>query len=183
MCAPRFQVLAPARVSLSEAPELAEALCKLGPRSVVLKLGDQGSYYSGDAGAFHTPTFPVEVRDTTAAGDTFNAALAPVRQRRHRNFRHPHGCPGVRAYPHGSRPFGSLSFTSTKEEYSPSTAFGHQRKKSEMTSRRCGSLPDYRPLGSWALCSTLSFSSKLPAPLQLLVEIERIQDGDQCPSQ
>jgi ribokinase len=66
----------PARVSLSEAPELAEALRKLGPRSVVLKLGDQGSYYSGEAGAFHTPTFPVEVRDTTAAGDTFNAALA-----------------------------------------------------------------------------------------------------------
>jgi ribokinase len=77
MCPPReFQVLAPARVSLSEAPELAEALRKLGPRSVALKLGDQGSFYSGDAGAFHTPTFPVEVRDTTAAGDTFNAALA-----------------------------------------------------------------------------------------------------------
>src|SRR5450631_1713015 len=46
MCAPReFQVLAPARVSLSEAPELAEALRKLGPRSVVLKLGDQRSFY------------------------------------------------------------------------------------------------------------------------------------------
>jgi ribokinase len=34
------------------------------------------SYYSRASGAFHTPTFPVEVRDTTAAGDTFNAALA-----------------------------------------------------------------------------------------------------------
>jgi ribokinase len=65
-----------ARVSREEAPELAEALRRLGPRSVVLKLGDQGSYYCGEGGGFHTPAFPVEVRDTTAAGDTFNAALA-----------------------------------------------------------------------------------------------------------
>ncbi|HTQ58092.1 MAG TPA: ribokinase [Bryobacteraceae bacterium] len=66
----------PARVSRSAAPELADALRKLGPRHVVLKLGDQGSFYAGDAGAFHTPPFAVDVRDTTAAGDTFNAALA-----------------------------------------------------------------------------------------------------------
>ncbi len=66
----------PARVSETEAPELAEALRKLGPRHVVLKLGDRGSYYCGDAGSFQTAAFPVEVRDTTAAGDTFNAALA-----------------------------------------------------------------------------------------------------------
>jgi len=66
----------PARVSCDKAPELAASLRKLGPRSVVLKLGDQGSYYSGDSGSFHTPAFPVAVRDTTAAGDTFNAALA-----------------------------------------------------------------------------------------------------------
>ncbi len=66
----------PARVSREEAPELAEALRRLGPRSVVLKLGGQGSYYCGEGGGFHTPAFPVEVRDTTAAGDTFNAALA-----------------------------------------------------------------------------------------------------------
>jgi ribokinase len=66
----------PARVAPEEAPELAEALRKLGPRSVVMKLGDRGSYYCGDAGTFATPAFPVEVRDTTAAGDTFNAALA-----------------------------------------------------------------------------------------------------------
>jgi len=67
---------APARVSLAEAPELAEALRMLGPRNVVLKLGDQGAYYRGERGTFHSPAFPVEVRDTTAAGDTFNAALA-----------------------------------------------------------------------------------------------------------
>jgi ribokinase len=66
----------PARVSRAEAPELAEALRRLGPRSVVLKLGDEGSYFCGDTEYFHTPAFPVEVRDSTAAGDTFNAALA-----------------------------------------------------------------------------------------------------------
>jgi ribokinase len=66
----------PARVTRDEAPELAAALLRLGPRAVVLKLGDQGSFYASDAGAGHTPAFPVEVRDTTAAGDTFNAALA-----------------------------------------------------------------------------------------------------------
>jgi len=66
----------PARISLGDAPELATALRKLGPSNVILKLGSQGSYYSGDSRTLHTPTFPVEVRDTTAAGDTFNAALA-----------------------------------------------------------------------------------------------------------
>jgi len=67
---------APARVSAEDAPELAEALRKLGPRTVVLKLGDRGSYCCGDTGCVLTPAFPVEVRDSTAAGDTFNAALA-----------------------------------------------------------------------------------------------------------
>jgi ribokinase len=66
----------PARVSLEQAPDLAAALRRLGPRTVVLKLGDQGSYYCDDTVAFHTPAFAVEARDTTAAGDTFNAALA-----------------------------------------------------------------------------------------------------------
>jgi ribokinase len=66
----------PARVSPDDAPELADALRKLGPRSVVVKLGDRGSYYCGDAGSFHTPAYPVKVIDSTAAGDTFNAALA-----------------------------------------------------------------------------------------------------------
>ena len=66
----------PARVSPEEAPELAAALRKLGPPAVVLKLGDQGCLYCNDSGCFRAPAFSVEVRDTTAAGDTFNAALA-----------------------------------------------------------------------------------------------------------
>lgn len=65
-----------ARVSLAEAPALAAALRERGPRTVILKLGDQGCLVADEDGARHFPAFPVEVRDTTAAGDTFNAALA-----------------------------------------------------------------------------------------------------------
>jgi ribokinase len=66
----------PARVTLAEAPALAESLRRLGPKTVILKLGDQGCLLLNDAGPQSFPAFPVEVRDTTAAGDTFNAALA-----------------------------------------------------------------------------------------------------------
>jgi ribokinase len=67
---------APARVSPGDAPELAESLRLLGPRTVIVKLGDQGCLLLNDAGLRHFPAYAVEVRDTTAAGDTFNAALA-----------------------------------------------------------------------------------------------------------
>ena len=67
---------APARVSVDEASELAESLRGLGPRMVIVKLGEQGCLLLNDAGAQHFPGYEVAVRDTTAAGDTFNAALA-----------------------------------------------------------------------------------------------------------
>lgn len=65
-----------ARVSMEQAPVLTAALLQLGPRAVILKLGDQGCFYSDGSTNCHQPAFPVEARDTTAAGDTFNAALA-----------------------------------------------------------------------------------------------------------
>jgi len=59
----------------SEAPELATALRQLGPRSVILssrpRLLLQRRRWS-----LPNARVPVQVRDTTAAGDTFNAALA-----------------------------------------------------------------------------------------------------------
>src|SRR5207237_550077 len=67
---------APARVSVEEASELAESLRRLGPRTVIVKLGELGCLLLNDSGPRHFPGFAVEVRDTTAAGDTFNAALA-----------------------------------------------------------------------------------------------------------
>ena len=66
----------PARVSPSDAAELAAALRGLGAKTVIVKLGDQGCYTDSSALQAHMPGFTVEVLDTTAAGDTFNAALA-----------------------------------------------------------------------------------------------------------
>jgi ribokinase len=66
----------PARVSPADAPSLARGLRELGARTVVLKLGDQGCFFDDGYRQAHHPAFPVEVRDSTAAGDTFNAALA-----------------------------------------------------------------------------------------------------------
>lgn len=67
---------APSRLSVSDAPALARSLRDLGPRSVVLKLGDQGCYYDGGLERKHVPAFRVEAKDSTAAGDVFNGALA-----------------------------------------------------------------------------------------------------------
>lgn len=64
------------RVTLDEAPALAAALFALGPRTVILKLGDRGCFHFDSSGGRRYPSYPVEPRDTTAAGDTFNAALA-----------------------------------------------------------------------------------------------------------
>ena len=41
-----------------------------------MKLGAQGCYYTDGKVSVLSPGFEVEVKDTTAAGDTFNAALA-----------------------------------------------------------------------------------------------------------
>ena len=58
-------------IALEDAATVAAELRKLGPRTVVLKLGPQGCFIDA-----HIPGFQVEAVDTTAAGDTFNAALA-----------------------------------------------------------------------------------------------------------
>ena len=43
---------------------------------MIIKLGDQGCLAHDGLTARHIPSFPVQVKDTTAAGDTFNAGLA-----------------------------------------------------------------------------------------------------------
>jgi ribokinase len=65
-----------ARVTPADAPDVARRLLRLGPRSVVLKLGENGCYYHDGTTGAHYPAFTVEACDTTAAGDTFNAAMA-----------------------------------------------------------------------------------------------------------
>ncbi len=65
------------RVAIDDAKACAEALRQtLGVRTVVLKLGDRGSYWWDGAEAIATPAFAVTAVDATAAGDTFNGALA-----------------------------------------------------------------------------------------------------------
>jgi len=62
-------------VSLADAPEVAQALLKRGPRAVILKLGVQGAYLQDASGGRHFPGFEVNAVDATAAGDTFGGAL------------------------------------------------------------------------------------------------------------
>src|SRR5260370_27060936 len=66
----------PGRIGVAEAPAVAEALLATHVGAVLLKLGDQGCYYRDREHAVHSPAFKVECVDATAAGDTFNAALA-----------------------------------------------------------------------------------------------------------
>ena len=66
---------APARVGFAEAREIAAALRAIGPRAVIVKLGDQGCLYAGADGEVVAEGFRVKAVDTTAAGDTFNAAF------------------------------------------------------------------------------------------------------------
>lgn len=64
------------RVSMSDAPVLARPLRQRGPAAVLLKLGDRGCFYCDGETELFSDACPVVARDTTAAGDTFNAALA-----------------------------------------------------------------------------------------------------------
>jgi ribokinase len=66
----------PGRVSKEDAPRLARRLRELGPRAVVMKLGDQGCFHLDDASEIFSAGFQVSARDSTAAGDIFNGALA-----------------------------------------------------------------------------------------------------------
>jgi ribokinase len=65
-----------ARVGREEAAAMARDLARLGPRTVVVKLGGQGCLWWDGTNEVHAPAFSVKAVDATAAGDTFNAALA-----------------------------------------------------------------------------------------------------------
>jgi ribokinase len=64
------------RLGLLEAPALGRQLLDMGPSAVILKLGENGCLYVDRNVTIHSAGFPVEARDATAAGDTFNGALA-----------------------------------------------------------------------------------------------------------
>ncbi len=54
----------------------AEQLLGKGANTVVFKVGRRGAYIARDGVFERVPGFQVEVKDTTAAGDAFNAGLA-----------------------------------------------------------------------------------------------------------
>ncbi|HEY7212316.1 MAG TPA: ribokinase [Bryobacteraceae bacterium] len=62
--------------SYERAEAAARKLLALGPQNVILKLGALGVVVANSRGCERVPGFPVQAVDTTAAGDTFNAAFA-----------------------------------------------------------------------------------------------------------
>jgi ribokinase len=57
--------------------QVAESIMKLGPRNILLKMGERGAYLAADDGLrARIPAYPVRAADTTAAGDAFNGAFA-----------------------------------------------------------------------------------------------------------
>jgi ribokinase len=58
------------------AREAAHELMKQGASRVIIKAGASGAYVLDDGGVHTVPGFSVEVADTTAAGDAFNAGIA-----------------------------------------------------------------------------------------------------------
>lgn len=74
------QSLAGGRHSVANEDEvraLAETLLKMGPKNVVVKLGERGAYLALEDGTRAiVQAFKVKAVDTTAAGDCFNGAFA-----------------------------------------------------------------------------------------------------------
>lgn len=62
--------------TVSDPAQVTQSLLAMGPRAVVLKLGARGCWYNDGNAGFHVAGFAVTPVDTTAAGDTFNGALA-----------------------------------------------------------------------------------------------------------
>jgi ribokinase len=62
--------------SAAEIEGIARTLLDLGPRAVVITLGAAGALVATGRGLTKVPAFPVEPRDTVAAGDVFNGSLA-----------------------------------------------------------------------------------------------------------
>lgn len=63
-------------LDLERARRFASRLLEAGPGAVIIKMGEAGCLYRDSQSEIISPSFPVRAVDTTAAGDTFNAAFA-----------------------------------------------------------------------------------------------------------
>ncbi|KKX56452.1 ribokinase [Brevibacillus borstelensis] len=61
--------------TLSEIEAAAEKLLGLGPKRIVVTMGEKGALIVNADGATHIPALKVQAVDTTAAGDSFTAAF------------------------------------------------------------------------------------------------------------
>ena len=66
----------PGRLDPAAAAAIGRRILERGAGAVLVKLGDRGCVYCGSSGTIVVPAVPVQAVDSTAAGDTFNAALA-----------------------------------------------------------------------------------------------------------
>jgi ribokinase len=56
--------------------KIGDRLLKLGPKAVIVTLGEKGAYYTDGLSGKILPAFEINPVDTTAAGDAFNACLS-----------------------------------------------------------------------------------------------------------
>jgi ribokinase len=63
-------------IAPADAPRVATALRELGAGTILLKLGAYGTVVADTTRVTHHAAYTVRAVDTTAAGDTFNGALA-----------------------------------------------------------------------------------------------------------
>ena len=62
------------KIGKGESPEeISQSLTEMGPAEVVIKMGRQGAVAMAEGVFVHDAGFPQDVRDTTAAGEAFNA--------------------------------------------------------------------------------------------------------------
>jgi sulfofructose kinase len=65
---------APALTGFTDRWQAGQAVLDWGPRVVIQTEGADGSYTVSHTERFHTPAFPIQVVDTTGAGDVFHGA-------------------------------------------------------------------------------------------------------------